>query len=143
MPDGAPSSPRYPIPAGRHRVEQVIDRSRFLCTLAPVGSPDEAQAYVREISREFPAATHNCWAYVVGAPGTSDRIGLSLSIDYAAKSAVKKRLPEFEVGLLGAQYGVYVRLHLRCPEAHASRLRQVLLDVTRGQAVVEEATVAG
>lgn len=210
VPDGAPPSPRYPIPAGRHRVEHVIDRSRFLCTLAPVSSVEEAQAFVREISREFPDATHHCWAFVVGAPGSSDRSGLSddgephgtagrpmftvlqhsgvgdiaavvtryyggvklgtgglvkayggvvqdaleampramrvtrlafvATLDYAAISAVKQRLPEFEVELLDEQYGIDVRMHLRCPEEHASRLKQALLDVTRGRAVVEDAS---
>jgi uncharacterized YigZ family protein len=65
------------MPAAVHRVEQVIDRSRFICTVAPVSSVDEAQAFVRTVQREFPDATHNCWAYVVGAPGSTDRIGLS------------------------------------------------------------------
>lgn len=65
------------MPAAVHRVEQVIDRSRFICTVAPVASVDEAQAFVRTVQREFPDATHNCWAYVVGAPGSTDRIGLS------------------------------------------------------------------
>ena len=77
MTDRVVPSPRYPIPAGRHRAEQVIDRSRFICTIAPAASIEEAQAFIREIGREFPDATHNCWAYVIGAPGTSDRIGLS------------------------------------------------------------------
>lgn len=68
---------RYPIPAGRHRVEQVIDRSCFLCTVAPAATVPEAQAFVRDVAAEFPDATHHCWAYVVGAPGSTDRIGLS------------------------------------------------------------------
>jgi uncharacterized YigZ family protein len=29
------------------------------------------------MSQEFPDATHNCWAYLVGAPGSTDRIGMS------------------------------------------------------------------
>lgn len=58
-------------------MEQVIDRSRFICTVAPVATVDAAQAFVRSVQHEFPDATHNCWAYVVGAPGSSDRIGLS------------------------------------------------------------------
>ena len=70
-------SPRYPIPAGRHRAEQVIDRSRFICTIAPTATVEDAQVFIREIGREFPDATHNCWAYVIGAPGSSDRIGMS------------------------------------------------------------------
>ena len=29
------------------------------------------------MNEEFPDATHNCWAYVIGAPGSTDRIGMS------------------------------------------------------------------
>jgi len=68
---------RYPVPAARHRVEQVIDRSRFLCTVERVESVSDAQAFIKAVSAEFADATHNCWAYVVGAPGSTDRIGLS------------------------------------------------------------------
>lgn len=70
-------SARYPVPQGRHRIAQVIDRSRFLCTVERVQSVAEAQAFVKAMQAEFPDATHNCWAYVVGAPGSTDRIGMS------------------------------------------------------------------
>jgi uncharacterized YigZ family protein len=70
-------STRYPVPASRHRVEQVIDRSRFLCTIDRVQSVEDAQAFVKAINAEWPDATHHCWAYVVGAPGSTDRIGMS------------------------------------------------------------------
>lgn len=68
---------RYAIPGARHRVEVAIDRSRFLCTVAEVTSSDDAQGVVRAINVEFPDATHHCWAYVLGAPGSTDRVGLS------------------------------------------------------------------
>ena len=71
------SGTRYPVPAGRHRAEQTIERSRFICTLAPVTTPEEAQAFIRELNAEFPDATHNCWAYVAGPPGSTGRIGMS------------------------------------------------------------------
>jgi uncharacterized YigZ family protein len=71
------SDVRYLVPKGVHRVEQVIDRSRFLCTVARASSPEEAQAFIKSMNSEFPDATHNCWAYVVGAPGSTDRIGMS------------------------------------------------------------------
>jgi len=58
-------------------VEQVIDRSRFICTVERVQSVEEAQAFIKAMNAEFPDATHNCWAYVVGAPGSTDRIGMS------------------------------------------------------------------
>jgi uncharacterized YigZ family protein len=55
----------------------VIDRSRFICTVERVQSVEEAQAFIRAMNTEFADATHNCWAYVVGAPGSTDRIGMS------------------------------------------------------------------
>ena len=71
------TSLRYAIPAGRHRAEQVIERSRFMCTLAHAESADAAQAFIREMNAEFPQATHNCWAFVAGAPGDANRVGMS------------------------------------------------------------------
>jgi uncharacterized YigZ family protein len=67
----------YHVPATRHRVEQVIDRSRFICTLDRAESPEAAQQFIREMNAEFPDATHNCWAYVTGGPGSTSRIGMS------------------------------------------------------------------
>lgn len=29
------------------------------------------------MNAEFPDATHHCWAYVIGAPGSTDRVGMS------------------------------------------------------------------
>ncbi len=71
------SSSRYPVPAGRHRVEEEIRRSRFITTVAPAASPAEAAAVIDRVSAEFSDATHNCWAYLVGPPGSTDRIGMS------------------------------------------------------------------
>jgi len=71
-----PSS-RYPIPAQRFRAEIEVERSHFITTVQEVTSPQEAQAFVAELKAEFPDANHNCWAYLVGPPGSSDRIGLS------------------------------------------------------------------
>ena len=77
MTDSVQDPARYPVPAQQHRVEQVIDRSRFICTVARVQSSEEAQAFIKAMNAEFPDATHNCWAYVVGAPGGTDRVGMS------------------------------------------------------------------
>ena len=68
---------RYPIPAARARAELVIERSRFLCTLAHAESPEVAHAFIKEMQGEFADATHNCWAFVAGPPGSSARIGMS------------------------------------------------------------------
>ena len=71
------SSLRYPIPAQRFRSEIEVERSRFITTVQEVQSPEAAQAFVAELKAEFRDANHNCWAYLVGPPGSSDRIGLS------------------------------------------------------------------
>ncbi len=68
---------RYPIPAGQARVEEVILRSRFITTAAPAGSVDEARAFIATIRAGFSDATHNCFAYVVGPPGSTAQIGMS------------------------------------------------------------------
>jgi uncharacterized YigZ family protein len=68
---------RYPVPSGRHRVEQSIDRSRFICTIQRVQDAAAGQAMVREVNAEFADATHNCWAYVAGPPGSTNVIGMS------------------------------------------------------------------
>ena len=70
-------TPRYLVPASRARAEEVIDRSRFICTLVRVATPDDAQAFIREMNAEFADATHNCWAYVVGPPGSTSHVGMS------------------------------------------------------------------
>jgi uncharacterized YigZ family protein len=60
---------RY-LTVGREGVhESEIKRSRFLCALAPAASEEAAQAFVQRIRKQHPGATHNCFAYVIGADG--------------------------------------------------------------------------
>lgn len=68
---------RYPIPARVHRAELSIERSRFIATLAPAATPDEAAAFIRQVGAEFADATHNCWAFVAGPPGSTSHVGMS------------------------------------------------------------------
>ena len=68
---------RYRVPARVHRVEEVIQRSRFVTTAARAPDADAARAFVQSIRDEFPDATHNCWAFVAGPPGSTTHIGMS------------------------------------------------------------------
>jgi len=70
-------STRYPVPGATHRVEQEISRSRFITTIGRASTVEEAQAFVRAVAAELGGATHHCWAYVVGPPGDTGRIGMS------------------------------------------------------------------
>lgn len=71
------SSRRYPVPAGIHRAERVVERSRFIATVGHAASPEAARLFVSGVTAEFPDASHNCWAYVAGPPGDTARIGMS------------------------------------------------------------------
>ncbi|NVJ07653.1 YigZ family protein [Myxococcus sp. AM001] len=68
---------RYPIPAGLHRVEQDIQKSRFITTAAHSPTVEEAKAFIARVREEFDDATHNCWAFVVGPPGSTAQVGMS------------------------------------------------------------------
>ncbi len=68
---------RYPIPARTHRVEEEIRRSRFITTVGYAPTVEAARAFIQAIRREFPDATHNVWAYLVGPPGGTAQMGYS------------------------------------------------------------------
>jgi len=58
-------------------VEEVVRRSRFIATIAPASDAEEAHAFIKRVTREFPDATHHCWAFVAGSPGSTTHIGQS------------------------------------------------------------------
>jgi uncharacterized YigZ family protein len=73
----APGGGRYPVPANRNRVEEVIQRSRFITTVGRAADVEAAKEFVKELKDEFPDATHNCWAFVAGPPGSTAFVGMS------------------------------------------------------------------
>ena len=68
---------RYPIPAANHRVEEAIKRSRFITTIAYTPAVTGARDFIAAMRAEFADASHNCWAYVIGPPGSTGQAGLS------------------------------------------------------------------
>lgn len=71
------SADRYPIPVSELRVEEHIERSRFITSVAPASSEAEAHSLIQRVREEFPDATHTCWAFALGPPGNTARIGMS------------------------------------------------------------------
>jgi uncharacterized YigZ family protein len=63
-------STSYFIPLKEIRREHVVVNSRFIATLAPVFSIDEARAFIARIKKEFADASHNVPAYIVGGGNT-------------------------------------------------------------------------
>lgn len=62
---------RYPVPAARVRVEDRIEQSLFVTTLEAASSAAEAKAALERVRAEFPDATHHCYAWVIGPPGST------------------------------------------------------------------------
>ena len=56
----------YPIPAQENRAEMLVVNSRFIATLAPAFSVEEARTFIARLRAEFADATHNVPAYIVG-----------------------------------------------------------------------------
>lgn len=56
----------YLLPLERTRRELMVVNSRFIATLAPVASPEEARAFIKSIRAEFADASHHVSAYILG-----------------------------------------------------------------------------
>ncbi len=54
------------IPAQEARIEIRVVNSRFIATIAPAFSVDEARAFVARVKAEFTDATHNVPAFLIG-----------------------------------------------------------------------------
>jgi uncharacterized YigZ family protein len=63
-------SKSYLVPLDETRHELVIVNSRFIATLAPVSTMDEARAFLARIKKEFADASHNVPAYIIGGGNT-------------------------------------------------------------------------
>jgi uncharacterized YigZ family protein len=63
-------SQAYSIPLREIRREHTVVNSRFIATLAPVFSIDEARAFLARIRKEFAVASHNVPAYIIGGGNT-------------------------------------------------------------------------
>lgn len=58
--------PPYPVPLKEIRRELTVSNSRFIASLAPAFSVDEAKAFIARIKAEFVDASHNVPVYLVG-----------------------------------------------------------------------------
>lgn len=68
---------RYLVPRGERRVAEEIQKSRFITTVGYTPTVGEARAFIAQVSTEFADASHNCWAYVIGPPGSTGQVGMS------------------------------------------------------------------
>jgi putative IMPACT (imprinted ancient) family translation regulator len=54
------------IPANEVRSEIIVLKSRFIATLTPVFTLEEAKSFIARIKGEYSNATHNVPAYLIG-----------------------------------------------------------------------------
>ena len=62
-----PSIGRYRVPRGTSRGELTVKESTFIGTAGQAADRASAEAFVEEIRRAYPDATHHAWAYRLGA----------------------------------------------------------------------------
>jgi len=60
----------YSIPLHEIRREHVVVNSKFIATLTPVFSTEEARAFIARMKKEFSDASHNVPAYIIGGGNT-------------------------------------------------------------------------
>ncbi|HEX6864990.1 MAG TPA: YigZ family protein [Thermoanaerobaculia bacterium] len=58
----------YPTPGGSARAEIREKGSVFLAVIGPAADEEAAKAALAALEREYPDATHHCWAWRVGSP---------------------------------------------------------------------------
>lgn len=63
-------SKSYLVPLTEIRRGQTVVNSRFIATLAPAFSIDEARAFMKRIREEFADASHNVPVYIIGGGNT-------------------------------------------------------------------------
>ncbi len=65
------------LPDGVWQEETVVKRSRFIVSIGRAESPEAARHFIDAIRRALPGATHHCWAFQCGAPGSTAQVGAS------------------------------------------------------------------
>ena len=69
--------PSYLIPSGTASSEQIINKSRFIASVAHAVDKREAMSFIKTISESHPGAHHNTYAFIIGSPEGSSETGYS------------------------------------------------------------------
>lgn len=57
----------YTKVAAPYKTEYIVEKSRFIGTVAPCNSLEEAQEFIAMTSKNYWDATHNCTAFAIGS----------------------------------------------------------------------------
>lgn len=64
------------IPAASARAEIRVSNSRFIASAGPAASVEDARAFISAVRAEMVAASHHCYAYLIGH-GATTTLGMS------------------------------------------------------------------
>lgn len=70
-----PKNNKYLVPKQTVSCEQEIKKSKFITTIGRASDIDAARKFVKDVSSKYRDASHNCYAFIAGAPG-SPNIGM-------------------------------------------------------------------
>ena len=56
----------YFVPASRYSLETRVANSRFIATISPAFSVEEAKGFIAQINKKYADATHNVPAFIIG-----------------------------------------------------------------------------
>lgn len=65
------------MPAATVESREVIRRSRFVTVLGRAESRADASRFLEKVRERHPGATHYCWAFNAGPPGSTAQVGMS------------------------------------------------------------------
>ena len=101
-------SKSYLIAANEVEHEIIVNRSRFICFLAPCTSTDQAKTIVKALQQQHPNASHYCYAYLSAAADDSRHYGFSDDGEPSG-TAGKPILASLQGGGIGEVCAVVVR----------------------------------
>lgn len=63
---------KYLVPMKTVSCSQEIKKSKFITTIGRAVDIDAARKFVKDISSKYQDASHNCYAFIAGGPGSPD-----------------------------------------------------------------------
>lgn len=100
----------YLIPSENVQIEEEIKHSRFISFLFHCTSLEQLKLVLTDIKRDYPGASHYCYAFIAGAPNDSIAIGSSDDGEPAG-SAGRPMLAVLQGANLGEVGAVVVRFY--------------------------------
>ena len=134
--------------------ELVEKKSRFIATVRPVETEEEALAFIEEMKKKYWDARHNCYVYSVGMNREATRcsaglaastviekhhgISLQVTTDYTGIGKIQYIAGERSLPILDSEYTDKVVLKLLVPDDQVEEVKKAITEGTNGRAGLEK-----